>query len=279
MTPTERKDKTTAACATLLITVLTVVLLTSVYLRYDPLQRLSWPPVDDSEILLPSDIAHIIPPVTAQPSEPQMQAPRQASATEGYQEGTESEPRESPDTENSGPKAPQPTPPISSSKESAMKVPRQPEEIPTGPSKEELEQKRKEREQLAQSKKRNSEMKNAFGKSKSATNAPAGGDSDGKSAIGIKNGQPDYTLSGRTLANWGTARVTAPSGTITIEVRVNRNGKVVEATYKSGTGVAASMAAVRQDCVRRAMSSAFSVNQNAAPEQIGTITYTFTTKQ
>ncbi len=276
MTATERKDRAIAATATLIIVVMCAWIVASVYLHYTPPAERTWPPVDESAILLPEDIADIMP-VTATPSDALSPAPREARAEEGYSQGADPVPHDPMDDVNAGPASAVPTPPISSEQESPVKVTPVPENVTTGPSKEELEQQRKEREQQARSQQRNSAMKNAFGKSHSTPNATAGGDSDGKAPVGIKHGQPNYRLSGRTMSGWGTAQVTAPSGTVVVEVRVNRQGKVTEATYKSGTGVAASMVAVRNDCVRRAKTSSFSVNNNAPAEQIGTITYSFTT--
>lgn len=274
-----RHDRTIAATVTAVTTAILLLVICLVHLRgASPAER-QWPPADTSEILLPTDIVPLQESIVAPQAMRPEQAPREARATEGSSQGTEPEPRDATDLTDGGEPSAVPTPEISADKPSEMKVVNPPKEVKTGPSKEQLEKERRERQQQARSDKRNSQMKNAFGKSTAAPNAPAGGDSDGHAATGVKNGRPDFSLAGRTLAGWDKARVTAPSGTVTIEVRVNRQGKVTEATYLRGTGVAGSTVAVRRDCERRALASTFSVSASAPAEQVGTITYTFTTRR
>lgn len=101
------------------------------------------------------------------------------------------------------------------------------------------------------------------------TGSPEGNDTHGASA-----GRPGFYLAGRTLAKW--ILPSGPStGTIVINVKVDRQGRVVAATYGKGTGPVASSQAARQSCIAAARGSSFSVSENAPAEQQGTITYRF----
>ena len=87
-------------------------------------------------------------------------------------------------------------------------------------------------------------------------------------------GTPGTNLKGRTLSSWEKPAGTQ-TGTITITVRVNRQGHVIAASYATGTGPVASQPAARRSCEQAAMRSRFSVDLDAAVEQTGTITYRF----
>ncbi|MDE7411230.1 MAG: hypothetical protein K2M94_04240 [Paramuribaculum sp.] len=271
MNERQNTDRIKASAITLITVIAAAVTMMLIHLTFVPPENRTWPPVDDSEILLLSDIAPILPPAVTSNAPSGLQS----SAEVAHDEGRDNQSNISPDVTDAGPKAPQPTPPVSSTAPSEMKTPPAPEQ--TGPSKEELERQRKEREQHATTKRREDAMKAGFGSSKSKVNSVSGGKTAGTVSAGSPNGQIGYNLAGRTIAGWGKANVTAPSGSITITIRVDRQGKVTEASYRSGTGAAAASEAVRADCVRRALSSTFSTSADAPPSQTGTITYTFTT--
>lgn len=264
-------DRITASAITLLTVIVVLVIMLLIHLRFTPPDSHTWPPVDESELLFTTDIAPIIPPSKATNAP----AGLQSSAEKATDNGKDVVAVTSPDLTDSGPKATQPTPPVSSTQLSDMKTPAPVEE--TGPTAEQLEQQRLEAQREAESKAREDAFKKGFGKSDTKVNSTSGGNTKGNVAAGSPKGQIGYTLEGRTIAGWGKALVTAPSGSITITIKVDRQGKVVEASYKSGTGIAAGRKDVRDDCVRRAMTSHFSVLVDAPPTQTGTITYTFTT--
>lgn len=112
--------------------------------------------------------------------------------------------------------------------------------------------------------------------SQSSTNAPGSPDGNAAKAAAL-SGSPGHTLTGRTLAHWELPARTAPSGSVTVRVVVDRQGQVIEATVKSSTGAAATET-VRQACAAAARKSRFSVNLDAPNRQTGTITYRFTTR-
>lgn len=109
------------------------------------------------------------------------------------------------------------------------------------------------------------------------TDTPKGntGSPDGNADHGASAGTPGYYLAGRTLASWSKP-TGAAVGTITINVTVDRQGRVIRATYGKGSGAIASSSEARQSCIQAALSSQFSVAPDDAPEtQKGTITYRF----
>lgn len=161
---------------------------------------------------------------------------------------------------------------VSTKAESAMKT----EKKQQGPTKEELaEQQRvkREREKQAQeSKKISSSVKNAFGKT--GKSSGQSGSPNGNSKQGALAGQPGHTLGGYTLAHWGRPS-SGYNGEITIRVRVDAQGNVIEAKYLRGTGAAASMQSVRRSCEQASLQSRFSVPKNTIGEKVGTIVWRF----
>lgn len=264
-------DRITASAITLLTVIVVLVLMLLTHLRFTPPDNHTWPTADDSELLFTTDIAPIIPPSRATNTPSGLQS----SAEKATDNGRDNIAVTSPDLTDGGAKAPQPTPPVSSTKPSDMKTPAPSEK--TGPTAEQLEQQRKEAQREAETKAREAAIKKGFGSSNNKANSTSGGNTSGKVSAGSPTGQVGYNLAGRTMAGWGKALVTAPSGSITVTIKVDRQGKVVEAAYKSGTGTAAGRKDVRDDCVRRALTSHFSVLADAPPMQTGSITYTFTT--
>ena len=114
-----------------------------------------------------------------------------------------------------------------------------------------------------------------FGQSGTGNNgAGSAGSPNGNATVGAVSGSPGFNLKGRTLADWHRP-ASAPLGTITIRVSVNRQGKVTSASYLSGTGAAAASQSARQSCIAAARQSQFSVDEDAPASQTGTITYNF----
>lgn len=106
----------------------------------------------------------------------------------------------------------------------------------------------------------------------------AGGDDDSAPKASGEGGSSSASASasvgGRSMEHWvkPSAKLT---GSITVRVAVDRQGKVVRADYVSGTGAVASDRKARQNCEQSAMKSQFSVALSGPVSQIGTITYNF----
>lgn len=170
---------------------------------------------------------------------------------------------------------------VTAQEESPMKVKPKENSEKTEPTPEEIaEQKRKkaeeERRKAEQETRRraNSKVQNAFGKTGSDDSGNAG-TPDGNSDSGARSGAPGVSgLNGYTLANWG--HPSSPvDGKVVIKVRVDANGKVVSATYSSGSGTAAANMAVRRRCEQASLQSSFSVPAGTTADAEGYITWRF----
>ena len=261
MTP-DQKARIISAVSTAIIFVGVILLLLSMYLTYTGDTPRVWPPEDTSELLLAGEyvMAGDIP--EPQHSEP---TPAPASASDAAP-ATE-------DLTDAGPAGEAPTPVISSKQESPMKVREEPKPEKPGPTKEELEAQEKERRQKEAAERISNRV--SFGGTQSGkSSSGTSGSPNGNASSGALSGMPGTNLKGRTLASWEKPAGTA-TGTIVVSVRVNRQGKVVGATYASGTGAVASNSAARRSCEQAALRSRFSVDEDAPAEQTGTITYRF----
>lgn len=143
-----------------------------------------------------------------------------------------------------------------------------------GPSEEELEAQaraKKERErQENESRKISSSVKSAFGKSSGKS-----GSSNGNADHGALSGQPGHTLGvGYTLSSWGRP-ASSVDGEVRIRVRVNSDGKVIEATYAGGKGAAAANNQIRRSCEQASLQSRFSVPKNSSGTKVGMIIWRF----
>ncbi len=261
------KDKLTAAAATSIILVLLLLGLMFGRFAVDLSQEREWPPVDSSEIVFGGEFVKMGDlPTPSETAEAEVLP--QSPADEATHDGA--------DMDNQGEAVMEDPSKIILEKESPAKEEAKPQLEKTGPTKEELaEQERikREKEQAAQRKKINSNIKNRFNKSSSQAKGKPGS-TTGNSDTGVISGTPGYSLKGRTPESWGYPNSTF-DGTITIRVKVNRQGHVTEATYAGGTGAAAAQQNVRRSCIEAARKSRFSVDLDAPAEQIGTITWTF----
>lgn len=259
-----RRTQLTAALLTLLIHGGVVALLLVLYLRYTPseLAERTWPPVKEDEILYGGEYVMIgeEPVVTDNNDNTGTPAPIQAA-------------QESNQLRNSG--EPQPAPPavVATERENpAVKV-RKPDPQPAGPSREELarrEQQRREKEAAE----RIAGRVNFGAGTSDADNGKRPGSPNGNAATGALAGAPGTDLHGRSLASWSKPSGTA-TGTIVIQVHVNRRGRVTAAAYASGTGAIAASSAARRSCEQAALRSTFSVSNDAPADQVGRITYRF----
>lgn len=257
----DKRYKLTAAVITLIVVLLALVLLMSLYLRYNPMEERRWPPEDTSELLLEGEYVMSGDIAVPQADSETPAASATAPANEAH------------DLADAGKAADLPAPLVSSAQESPMKAAPSKEVKPTGPTKEELEQREKERREREAADRINSRV--AFGSSSSADKgAGKSGSPNGNASSGALAGTPGTSLSGRTLEAW-VKPTGAATGKIVVSVRVNRQGRVINATYHSGSGAVASSTQARQSCVSAALQSRFSVSQDAPAEQTGTITYRF----
>lgn len=264
------KNRMTAAAITAAVTLVLLIwmITTNLDISLDFTTDRKWPPVDSSEIVFGGEFVKL-----GDFSQPLRQNNRHTSSET---QTTEEPSHDATDLQNSGPRSAEEPEIISSERTSPAKIEKKEKPEKTGPSKEELAEReriRQEREQAQKSKKINSGMKNTFNKPGKATDGKEGSP-HGNSTIGSTSGSPGYSLKGRTAEGWGRPSSTH-GGTITITVKVNRQGHVVSATYAGGTGSAAAQPSVRQSCIQAARQSRFSVDENAPAEQTGTITWTF----
>ncbi len=259
-----------AAAATVAIVILLFAWMLTAHFRIslETLNERVWPPVDSSEIVFGGEFVKLGDMSAPSPQQSRTRATETQNQEEPSHEGTSLEnagaqSAEVPDMATSG----QPSPAKIEKKEKPQKA---------GPTKEELAEReriRQEREQAQKSKRINSGIKNTFNKPGKSNNGTTGSQ-QGNSTQGATSGSPGYSLEGRTPQGWG--RPSSPhGGTITIKVKVNRQGYVTEATYDSGKGPAAAQASVRNSCIQAARQSRFSVDMNAKAEQTGYITWTF----
>ena len=257
-----RTPRIIAAIATAVIFIGVLLIVLSLYLTYTGDEPRVWPPEDTSELLLEGEyvMAGDIPEPAHNEDSP---APDAASDATPPAE----------DLVDDGPAGETPTPVISSKQDSPMKVREEPKPEKPGPTKEELEAREKERQQKEAAERISNRVN--FG------GAKAGKSTDGKSgspnvnaSSGALSGMPGTNLKGRTLASWSKPAGNA-TGTIVVSVRVNRQGRVVSATYSSGTGAIASVSSARRSCEQAALKSRFSVDNDAPAEQTGTSTYRF----
>lgn len=261
------KDKLTAAIATAVILVVLLIGLMFSRFEIDLSEEREWPPVDSSEIVFGGEFVKMGDlPTPTQSAESEMLP--QSSAEEATHDGT--------DLDNQGEAVMEEPSKITLDKESPAKEETKPQLEKTGPTKEELAEReriKRENELAAQRKKINSNIKNRFNKSSSQAKGTPGS-TNGNSDNGVLSGTPGYSLKGRTPEGWGYPSSTY-DGTITIRVKVNRQGHVIDATYAGGTGAAAAQQSVRRSCIEAAKKSRFSVDLDAPAEQVGTITWTF----
>ncbi len=241
----DRRRRIKALTATLITVGLILLALLTARLRYNGDEPRVWPPVDSAELLLAGEyvMAGDIP-------QPELNDPRPAP------EAAEQPAPEADDLTDTGTPAPETAPVVSSEQESPMKTKRKPKPEKTGPTQAELEEQERERKQKEAADRINSRV--SFGGTKPGSTQAKGstGSPDGNASSGALSGTPGTNLKGRTLSSWEKPAGTQ-TGTITITVRVNRQGHVIAASYATGTGPVASQPAARRSCHPAAMRSRF----------------------
>ena len=270
-----RKNQIAASAITLLLLLATIGVLVSCGLHYE------YPPRDMDLLELKQDSImfggeYVMLGNMPNPTESE----QMDTETPENAEKTEPEPNVAgDDLEDAGEPAKQAPPVITSKHESPMKVQEKPkEEKPkkTGPAvetpKNTDKQTKVKRGEDATPK--NDRVKDAFGKS-SGKGSGKQGSPDGNSNQGALSGKPGIDgLVGYTLEYWGRPH-SRWTGSVTVRVRVNARGKVIEAHAVSGKGEAWSHPEVRRSCEQESLKSAFSVPKNTTTEGVGNITWTF----
>lgn len=254
-----RKPQIIAALVTLLLLLATTGLLLSMHLNYSSADeaRREWPPVDSAELLFANEFVAM---GEVEPVENPTEAAPVAAAAPAL---------EANDMTDAGEQAAETPKPVSTERPSEMKV-RKPKKEKQGPTKAELAAQAKAKAQK--------EAADAISKRVNFGGKAAGGQSDNapdsKATGGSTDGVATASVGGRSMEHWSkpTARAT---GTITVRVRVDRQGRVVRADYVSGTGPVATQTAARQSCEQAAMKSQFSVALDGPAVQVGTILYRF----
>lgn len=250
---------------TLVFHVAILLVLLTLHLRYDPAAEAAreWPPVDSAEILFGGEYV-------ALGQYPDIEPSADAAA--------ESMPEPEPAfVEETAPEAPSQTTTIDSKVPSPAKVetPKKEDPAPKKPSIDPAAKQRAE-EQTATAKATDSRVSNAFASSSSNSTKSSGGNPNGNASTGNTSGQPGASLGGRTLASWVKARGNAV-GTITVDVTVNRQGRVVSASYNpsKSSGAVAGSTAARESCISAAKQCTFSVATDGPENQRGTISFKF----
>lgn len=289
-----RRASVAGAVATLLFHGLVVVVLLTLWLRYSPadLTERTWPPVDSSEVLFGGEYV-----MTDDLPIPDAKGQSEASGSPSDASAAPADPADTPDA--SAPAAPAPaltsevsspakaskaeTPVPASKVKPTEATPATPSPSQSTPTQAEIEAARR-REQEAREKQVKEQVASNMKFKKNGSSGSSTGDSstpggnpgqpDGNASTGALSGKPGVSLNGRTIASWKEPP-SAPMGTITIRVTVNRQGIVTDASYASGTGPAATSTSARNSCVAAARASRFSVDTSAPPAQTGTITYHF----
>lgn len=256
------KARAVAIVITLFIVIAVVTLMLWITLRYTGKRPVKWPPEDTSELLMDGEYVKYgdIPEPL---QEEQEQAPE--SSSDALIEGE--------DMIDEGQPVSETQPPVASNVESPMKMNEKPKPEKTGPSAAEKAEQEKIRQQQETASRINSRVN--FGGTQSGSSATgSSGSPNGNSSQGVLSGTPGSNVKGRTLSNWSKPKGVA-AGSIVVYVVVNRQGKVIKASYSHGSGPVAADKEARKNCVQAALGSSFSVDLDASAEQTGTITYHF----
>lgn len=233
-----------------------------------------WPPKRDSEIVLDDEYAEII-------DLPRPKYVRDANPSPAYHEEVadnkaEAAPQTGFETVDQGTPGEAPEP-VTQTAPSEVKVVKQEQPKPQGPSAEELKKQKEEEEArrkataLAQSAFRNNGKNNTTNQGKEPGDAgrPTGGDS-------ALNG----TGTGRVGGGWSMPRYAGvPStvtGSISVILKIDREGNVTSVKFDGGEAPAATDAKVRAAVEREVRSRKFTRSDNNAPdESTAYITYRF----
>lgn len=233
-----------------------------------------WPPKRDSEIVLDDEYAEIID--LPRPKNVKAADPSPAYNEEVADNLSEAAPQTGFETVDKGSPGEAPEP-VTQTRPSEVKVVKQEQTKPQGPSAEELKKQKEEEEarrkatSLAQSAFRNNGKNNTTNQGKDP--GDAGRPTGEASAL---NG----TGTGRVGGGWAMPRYAdVPStvtGSIKVIVKIDRSGNVISVKFDGGEAPAATDAKVRASVEREVRSRKFTRSDNNAPdESTAYITYRF----
>ncbi|MCQ2288700.1 MAG: hypothetical protein MJZ74_06340 [Muribaculaceae bacterium] len=289
MNENDNRNKLVALLLTLLLCGVTVVVLVTSYMRYEPSSSMLDVELKQDTIMFGGEYVMLGDQIDVADGE---LAASDASNAEDA--ATANEPDvEGDDLNNSGEPTAQPPELVSSNKPSPMTVKPKDETKPkAGPSEqkpvepkpkpevkkskpaETPETKPQSTQHTSANKATDNRVKNAFGNA-GGTGGGKEGSVNGNSTEGVKTGRPGLNgLVGYTAERWGRPH-SKWTGTVQVRVRVNTRGKVIEANVVGGSGSAYSSNEVRQSCIDESMKSQFSVPTNTTTEGVGTITWKF----
>ena len=264
----QQRDRITASAITITVMTLLVIALTCLYYRVTipPMEERRWPPVDSSEIVFGGEFVKLGDmPVPVQETD---NRPVPDNAADAALEGS--------DLTDAGEAVAETPPLVNTANESPMKVKEKPKPEKTGPTKEELAEQariKREKEEAEKQARIKNKMRTGFNNTKKAGKGESGSP-NGNSNTGALSGMAGHNLKGRTAEAWGRPNSTK-SGTVMVKVKVDREGRVVEAICTGGTPPAAGDMNVRNSCIEASKRSKFSRDLNAKTFQTGTITWKF----
>lgn len=253
--------------ATLLFHLVVLAALLWVAMDYVPGQERDrrWPPVKDDEILYGGEYVVLGEPMASVENTPE------SEPESGVDDTPETRPEGS-DSRDEGEQLSQTPELVTQASESPVKVKKKEEKPkPKGPDKAELEKQQRVKRRQEASRRINDRVSFGHGTGKKEGSP---GQANGNADHGALSGAPGTDLAGRTLASW-TKPAGNATGTIVVEVKVDRKGRVTHARYVNGSGAIAGSMAARRSCEQAALKSAFSVSDNAPASQTGRITYRF----
>lgn len=267
------RPRITAAVLTAIIALLTVILLCAFKLTVDTTVR-EWLPRHDGEIAVADEqYFDVISPVPVASAEEAAPAPAEQPAVNQSDPAPES----GHDVTDRGPAGDAPAT-VTSKRPSAVKRPEKKPEKPAGPTKEEREAAERE----AARRRASSATRSAFQRAEGNNNTASTGKNAGNS------GQPGGTSSslnghgtGKVGGGWimpSYARVPSTvTGSIKLEVKIDRNGSVTRVTFTGGNPPAATDTRLRQAVEREVRSRRFSRSDGSTAPASATayITYTF----
>lgn len=101
-----------------------------------------------------------------------------------------------------------------------------------------------------------------------------GGTGNNPNQIGNSAGGAGYNLGGRKAISLPSVSDSKEEGIVVVTIRVNKEGKVIEAE-PNGRGTNTSSAALKSKARQAALKAVFAPAPNGMDEQVGTITYVF----
>ena len=266
------RPKVIAAISTLVAVIVILLTLTAVRLTVDLSER-EWPPRRGGSIAMadPADEQYFD--VVTEPMATGRHDPSPAQLPEPEQHRSEAAPAPGHDVADAGPAADAPAT-ATTRRPSPVKAKTE-EPRPTGPSKEEIAREEARRRASAAT-------ANAFKRARGSDNTTSQGTTPGQS------GSPDGTTSAVNGSGTGTvgggwvipryAQVPSTmTGSITMQVKIDRSGRVTSLTITGGRPPAATDPALRRAVEREVRSRSFTRSDasTAPPTATAYITYTF----